>query len=587
MEMNRLCIYHIFDKDGIVDDYVFYALDSFREICQRIIVTVNGKIGDSYRSRLEESGITVMLRDNIGFDHGAWKDAIMKYVLDSNTDYDELILTNDSYFGPFCKWSEIYASMESKKLDFWGITKGTSYDFEDIKVPVHIQSYFIAIGSKMLHSEDFRKYWVEMPYAQSFMDCVARDEGLFAKHFADLGYKWDVFCETDYERTGLLSATYLFNSDDMLPYYRLPLVKKKTFVRSYREITEFGLGEDIPKSLDYIRNNTGYDIKMIMDNILRLYPVEQINDACHPMFVIDSSGSSIDLGKRTVIISLDEVTDFHLYADYINDIPEDVDVVLAFKKETTIESAEKMMVRKYSAIRVTSPTSMMLFKECKNIVSESDYVCFMRCTDALPRGNMDIWDYALRKSLRNNGWDNLLFDGKYVNKLIEVMKKNDLGLMVSPTPHNAVYLQLRWDAWNSNHELITKIIDILKLRVSLESALPPFVANMFWCETNAIRNLLEDDAWVMQGADNWDNMLVKGALDYLLPYVVQKNRKSVGVAFNEKYASVSMRSHILAVDAIKKVEPNNMSENNVIRFFSRHGRIFNLLDKFEKKLWPR
>lgn len=585
--MNRLCIYHIFDKDGIVDDYVFYALDSFREICQRIIVTVNGKIGDSYLSKLEESGITIMVRDNIGFDHGAWKDAIIKYVLNSDTDYDELVLTNDSYFGPFCKWSEIYSSMESKKLDFWGITKGTSYNFEDIRVPVHIQSYFIAVGTRMLHSEDFRKYWMEIPYAQSFMDCVARNEGLFAKHFADLGYKWDVFCETNYEKTGLLSATYLFNSDDMLPYYKLPLVKKKTFVRSYREITEFGLGEDIPKSLEYICNNTEYDTKMIMDNILRLYPVEQINDACHPLFVIDGSGSSMDLGKRTVIVSLDDVTDFRLYADYLNNVSEDVDIIIAFTKEKKIELVEKLMIRRYSTIKVKSPSSMMLFKECKDVIFESNYVCFMRCTDALPRGNMDIWDYALRKSLRNNGWDNLLFDGKYVDKLVEEMKQNDIGLMVPPTPHNAVYLQLRWDAWNSHFDVISKMADLFKLRMSSESTLPPFIANMFWCNTMGIRHLLEDEAWEMEGADNWDNMLVRGALDYLLPYIVQKEKKNVGVAFNQKYAKVSMRSHILAVDAVKKVESNSMSENNVIRFFSRHGRLFNLLDKFEKKLWPK
>lgn len=581
--MNRLCIYHVFDKDGIVDDYVFYALDSFREICQHIIVTVNGIIGESYRSRLEESGITVMVRDNIGFDHGAWKDAILKYVLDSDVKYDELILTNDSYFGPFCKWSDIYSSMEPKKLDFWGITKGTSYDYGDIRVPVHIQSYFIAIGSRMLHSEDFRKYWVDLPYAQSFMDCVAKDEGLFAKHFEDLGYKWDVFCETNPEKTGLMSATYLFNSDDMLPYYGLPLVKKKTFVRSYREITEFGLGEDIPKSLNFIRNNIGYDTKMITDNILRLYPVEQINDACHPLFVIDSSGSLTNMGNRTVIISLDGVTDFRLYAGYINDISESVDVILAFTNEATMKLAEKMIVRKFVAKRVKSPTSMILFKECKDIVLKTDYVCFMRCTDALPSGNADIWDYALRKSLRNNGWDNLLFNGKYVDKLVEVMIENDIGLMIPPTPHNDVYLHLRWETWNSNIEIIRKIADNLELRMSPESTLPPFIANMFWCDTSVIRHLLEDNTWVIQGADGWDNMLVKGALDYLLPYIAQKGKKSVGVAFNEEYVKVSMRSHILAVDAIKKIKSNDMSDNNVIRFFSRHGRIFSLLDKFEKK----
>ncbi len=581
----RLCIYHIFDRDGIVDDYVFYALDCFRRICSDIIVTVNGIIGDGYRKRLEDSGIRVLVRDNIGYDFGAWKDAIVKYVLDSGDDYDELVLTNDSYFGPFGGWENVFDTMGSRGLDFWGMTKGTSYNYEDIRVPVHIQSYLVVIGSRMLHSGEFAAFWREHPYAMSFMDCVARDEGQFARHFADLGFKWDVYCDTDAERTGLLSATYLFNSDDMLPFYGLPLVKKKTFVRGYDEIRQFGLGEDIPKSLGYIRRNTDYDTELITQNILRLYPVEQINDAFPSMSFIGEDGPAGDMPSAAVVVSLDRVTDFRLYAGYINDLPSDVKVIIAYTDQPSLEKAEPIISRQHECFKVASPSSLMLFRECREHISGTEYVCFMRCTDGLPENMMDITDYALRKSVRNMRWDNLLYSSGHVRSLVGIMKEKGIGLMVPPTPHNDVYLRQRVDAWDEHKDSMLSIAEGAGLRIGKDIKVPPLTADMFWCETPVLESVPVDRILGCADADGWDGMFVTGMLDLLLPYMVQAKGRGVSVAFCAATAPAAVRSHILALEASKNVDAAAMHESSVERFIARHGRIFGFLEKFEKKFW--
>lgn len=45
--------------------------------------------------------------------------------------YDEIIFLNDSVFGPFYPFGEMFLKMEERKeLDFWGVTKRGISDFD-------------------------------------------------------------------------------------------------------------------------------------------------------------------------------------------------------------------------------------------------------------------------------------------------------------------------------------------------------------------------------------------------------------------------------------------------------------------------
>ncbi|MDR1448564.1 MAG: hypothetical protein LBI63_06410, partial [Candidatus Ancillula sp.] len=62
-ENNRLASYCIFDKYGIVDDYIFEYLEDLKKNVRDIIITANGKLQPEYKTKLEKFG-EVYVREN-------------------------------------------------------------------------------------------------------------------------------------------------------------------------------------------------------------------------------------------------------------------------------------------------------------------------------------------------------------------------------------------------------------------------------------------------------------------------------------------------------------------------------------------
>lgn len=66
----RLILYFMYDKDGIVDDYVPYMLRELKKIQTEILVVCNGKLTRESREKLQEVTPNVLVRENKGFVSG-------------------------------------------------------------------------------------------------------------------------------------------------------------------------------------------------------------------------------------------------------------------------------------------------------------------------------------------------------------------------------------------------------------------------------------------------------------------------------------------------------------------------------------
>lgn len=71
--MKRLAFYTFWEKDGIVRKYVFTYLKGLQEVADKIIVIANGKLSSEGKEKLEKLGVTVLQRENKGFDLGPGK----------------------------------------------------------------------------------------------------------------------------------------------------------------------------------------------------------------------------------------------------------------------------------------------------------------------------------------------------------------------------------------------------------------------------------------------------------------------------------------------------------------------------------
>lgn len=60
----RACIYFIYDKDGIIDDYILYQLKDLRESVSFIHCVINGNLTEDGRRLLNETANEVYVREN-------------------------------------------------------------------------------------------------------------------------------------------------------------------------------------------------------------------------------------------------------------------------------------------------------------------------------------------------------------------------------------------------------------------------------------------------------------------------------------------------------------------------------------------
>ena len=91
--VRRLCVFAHYDKDGIVDPYVYAYLKALRPFMERIIF-VSVSISDHFQaSEFTDMGVEVITRDNIGHDFMSWKLALSGV---NFQEYDELFQVNDS-----------------------------------------------------------------------------------------------------------------------------------------------------------------------------------------------------------------------------------------------------------------------------------------------------------------------------------------------------------------------------------------------------------------------------------------------------------------------------------------------------------
>lgn len=164
--MLRACIFAHYDKDNMVDDYVYYYLNELLAVVQKLVFVTVSDISKKDVERLKGLNIEVIKRKNIGYDFYSYKVGIQRLDLSI---YTELIICNDSTFGPLIPMKDIFDKMENSKCDFWGITDSRQIDY-------HLQSYFLVFRKKILKSHVFFDFWNQLKILEDKNEIIKRYE---------------------------------------------------------------------------------------------------------------------------------------------------------------------------------------------------------------------------------------------------------------------------------------------------------------------------------------------------------------------------------------------------------------------------
>lgn len=267
----RIGIFVLYDEKGIVDDYVEVLLKGMQTVLQELIIVVNGFITDVGFQRLRKITHKIYIRENIGYDGGAYKDVFIDFLPEEELEqWDEVVMFNDTFYGSFFPWSETFERMEKELVDYWGLSrfpKG-NYFTTGKEIPEHIQGYFLVCRRSLFLSEAWRKFWIRLEYPKTYQEAIENFEIYFTQYFSGKGYRNKVLTDDEGGCIGCGENPTMWCFNDLICNYRFPIIKRKVFCMVHLDA--------VKNTIDYIRENTDYNINLITKHLRRLYKENRI-----------------------------------------------------------------------------------------------------------------------------------------------------------------------------------------------------------------------------------------------------------------------------------------------------------------------
>ena len=147
----RLCLFAHYSSDNTVCAYVYHLIQSLSQSgCDVLFISAGRSLNTEDQQKIKANCIGLICRKNIGYDFGSWKTAI-EYYPNMTQDYQSIIFTNDSIYGPIHKISPLIDKVESL-FDVWSLTSSHERNF-------HLQSYFWGVTSKAIQCGFFDSFW--------------------------------------------------------------------------------------------------------------------------------------------------------------------------------------------------------------------------------------------------------------------------------------------------------------------------------------------------------------------------------------------------------------------------------------------
>jgi rhamnosyltransferase len=253
--IKRTAIFVIYNENGRLTRDVEYLITDLKKCVWKFVVVINGCLVDY--DKVERLSDYMIVRKNLGFDAGAYKQAIMDAKVSSFLGQsDEIVFCNDTFYGPFLHFNDIFDKMNKSKVDFWGINySGSGYD-------TFIQSYFLVFRKRIIQSGNLFDFFNDNIDGDTddFMKVLMSFERGIFYYLVKKGYVYGALNTQVYH---ILDAY-----DGSVCYDKLPILKKKAFTDKYYD------KDKMMNALRYIHDNYEYDISLILEDVKDRYGID-------------------------------------------------------------------------------------------------------------------------------------------------------------------------------------------------------------------------------------------------------------------------------------------------------------------------
>lgn len=545
----RACIYFIWDKDGIIDDYVVYQINDLKKNVDFLHCVINGNLKPEGLRILSEIADEVFVRENKGNDIGAYKAAIEHIGWKKLSGFDEIILTNNTCFGPVYPFKEVFDWAKKKDIDFWGLTYDEKTDWLHStdylhynEAKLHIQSYFYVFRKPLLGSELLKEFFEEIPDNASYVESGCFYEYALPGYFEEKGYKGAVYCtpeeetETSAKENGkkakkpektVLTAkpaddeeddfwgpepddeeekkdktdnnyALLHNPVELLKKYRMPLFKKRSFIHHYTDILNNSGGEAAVRLIKFIENETDYDMDMVWQNILRTGNLADIVRCVHlnrvlPENVIINSGKRPPM-KLGVVYHAFYEDQFEENLIYLKNFPAGTNILVSTDTEEKKKLLGDILKKLGISARIILSENRgrdvsVLLVGASDFVSGCDLVCFAHDRDIFKER-----PYGIKRSCLYRTNKNIFATKEYVANVIDMFaKEKRLGIAFPTAPNHGYLLYHMGDGWFGNFSNTSRLLKELGANVKMNehSLCVAPIETCFWFRPAALKKLFD------------------------------------------------------------------------------------------------
>ncbi|MCV0333160.1 MULTISPECIES: rhamnan synthesis F family protein [unclassified Microbacterium] len=492
----RLLIYVVYDRRGEVEDYVPYALKDLRRFCDTILVISNGALAPAGRATLETVADEVIERDNSGFDIWGYKHGL-DHVGEAISDFDEVILANDTWFGPVRPFDPVFERMDRQELHFWGMTdhvrvEPNPFTHRDY-LAYHLQSYWLVARKELVASVEWIDYWANLPAMNAYEDAVVKHEAIFTERFTSYGFIGEVAFPsiTDkVENHAVLYAEQLLDAG-------CPTLKRRPFFQWPPYLDRLAV---IGKWTLDAAARYGYPMEILMQDLARNVEPRTLNADAALLDVIPEHDTNYDKNSplRTLAIA-------HIYypelaptmLDGLDRLPGDYDLIV-----TTADEGRAEQIRATLATRTPRGAVDVRVVESNDGRDQSAFL--ITCREELLNGGYELVVKIHSKKTPQDAFNpgrlfarqqfgNLLPSSGYVANVVALFQREPgLGLAYPPMVH--IGYGTMGHAWWDNRARFVEVASDLGIRVPTDqlSPLAPF-GSMYFARPQALRLLLEPE----------------------------------------------------------------------------------------------
>lgn len=489
----RAVVYAFYDRRGHVEDFVAHALEGLAAHAD-VFVVVNGPVSTASRERLGEHSVLVLERENSGLDIGAHSFAV-KRLGARLREYDEVIFTNSTWYGPLADFGRLFAGMDARPVDFWGMTAHAPATPHPLTgrghAPYHLQSHWIAVRARLMRADAWERYWVDLGEVSGYHDAVLRHETVFTEHFARLGYAH----AAAFPLEGFRTVNPSLWEPGALIAAGCPIVKRRVFFHSPLELAEHGvIGRDTAAAMV----EQGYPRRAMWTDLARNVQPKILSTNAALLEVVAPDGGAYDdrRGMRVAVaahIFYDDMTADIL--DRADHLPDGYDLFV-----TTPDETRAARIRAVIADRAHPPRNVDVRVVASNDGrDQSAFLIGLR--DVLTDGGYDLVvklhskktpqdGYNIGRHFAQQQFDNLLAGrGHAANVLALFQRHPEVGIVYPPAIH--VGYPTLGHGWWANRPGFERLCEELGIAVPIDDSSPlaPY-GSMFIARPEALRPLL-------------------------------------------------------------------------------------------------